>query len=342
MMTDYDMLGVADYMATAAANASQTTFGSAMTHNAIMQEDGSMNFSQADALVSWAKSNNVGVFGRTLVWHKNQNVAYLSQVAAPPAVQYFGPNIVQNPTLNDNLDGYEQLNPNPGGGCGPRIAQEDGRNGTKGLYVDGTCDAITADDYWRVQIRSMLNSKMEKDGIYRVEFWIKAKVAGTVQVETREASGADAQYQTFDATTEWAKVSLEFTAKGTDNAFCFDLNNANHTEYWVDDVAVYQVSDVPLNMIANPAMDDNIDGYSQMNPNSAGACGLRISHTDEGRNGTGGLYVDGTCDAITAADYWRVQIGVNFLGTMTAGVDYVIEFYIKAKLAGAVQFEIRG
>ncbi|MDR2147236.1 MAG: endo-1,4-beta-xylanase, partial [Tannerella sp.] len=346
MMTDYDMLGVADYMATAAANASQTTFGSAMTHGAIVQDDGSMDFSKADAMVTWAKNNGLGVLGRTLVWHKNQNATYLGTVAAPPVSEFLGPNLIPNPAMDENIDGWSQMNPNPTGGCGLRIAQGEGRNGTQGLHVDGTCEAVTLNDYWRVQVAApTATAKMEAGSNYRIEFWIKAKVAGPVQFEIRGGAteGDLVRYiAPIDVGTDWTKITIDHTALGTETGvFTFDLNNANHTEYWIDDMAVYQVSDTPLNMAVNPAMDDNIDGWSQMNPNSGGACGLRIAQ-DEGRNGTKGIYVDGTCDAITLNDYWRVQIATNFSGKMTAGVDYIFEFWIKSLVAGTVQFEIRG
>ena len=318
------------------------TFEYEMKHGAIVGDDGSLNWTRADAMVAWAKNNGLSVYGHALAWHQNQNASYLTKIAAPPVTEFFGPNIVQNPAINDNIDGYAQLNPNSGGGCGMRIAHtDDGRNGTKGLYVDGTCDAITADDYWRVQIRAMLNSKMVAGGTYRVEFWIKSGAAGTVQLETREASGGNAQYKTFGVTTSWSKVSLDFTAVGSEDAIAFDLNNANHTVYWIDDVSVIQVLDGPPNIVENPTINDNIDGYAQLNPNPGGGCGPRISLTEDGRGGTSGLYVDGTCDAITADDYWRVQIRAMLNQKMKAGVDYTVEFWIKSGAAGTVQLETR-
>lgn len=318
------------------------TFGYEMKHGAIVKDDGSQDWSRADAMVVWAKNNGLAVYGHTLVWHQNQNATYLKKIAAPPVTEFLGPNIVQNANINDNIDGYAQLNPNPAGGCGSRIALVDaGRNGTKGLHIDGTCSEITADDYWRLQIRGMLKEKMVAGGTYRIEFWIKAKVAGTVQFETRDASGGDAQYKTFNATTDWSKITLEFTAKGTEDAIAFDLNNVNHTEYWIDDVSVVQILDGPPNIVQNPTINNNIDGYAQLNPNPTGGCGSRISHVEEGRNSTKGLYVDGTCSAVTADDYWRLQIRAMLYQKMQANVDYVVEFWIKSGAAGIVQIETR-
>jgi len=324
------------------------TFGYEMKHGAIVQDDGSLNFSKADEMMAWAKENGLGVYGHTLIWHQNQNATYLNMVAQPPGSMFYGPNLVANSTMDENIDGWNQMNPNPAGGCGPRIAQGEGRNGTKGLYVDGTCSAITAADYWRVQIGNTLTGNMVAGATYRIEFWIKAKVAGNIQFEIRggKADGDNVVYIVKAVTTEWSKVVIDHTALGTEgtvggNILTFDLNNANHTEYWIDDMAVYQYSTTPINMVANPTMNENIDTYNQMNPNPAGGCGPRIAQ-GEGRNGTKGLYVDGTCSAITAADYWRVQIGTTLASSMEAGNKYLIEFYIKAKAAGDIQFEIRG
>ena len=320
-------------------------FGYEMKHGAIVQNDGSMDFSRADAMLSWAKSSGLAVYGHTLIWHKDQNATYLKMVAAPPVTEYYGPNLIANSTMDNNIDGYSQMNPNSGGACGPRIAQGDGRNNTKCLYVDGTCSAVTANDYWRLQIGANLTGKMVAGGNYRVEFWIKAKVAGPIQFEIRGGvSGGDGvrYIAPIDVATDWTKVTIEHTALGTETGVVtFDLNNSNHTEFWIDDFAIYQILDGPPNLVSNPTMDDNIDGYSQMNPNSGGACGLRIAQGD-GRNNTKCLYVDGTCSAVTADDYWRLQIGTTLTGSMTAGVDYIVEFWIKAKVAGPIQFEIRG
>lgn len=317
-------------------------FGYHMKHGAIVQNDGSFNWATTDAMVAFAKQNGLGIYGHTLVWHQNQNATWLNSVVAPPITEFLGPNLVVNPTLDEDLTGWAQLNPNPGGGCGPRIELvNEGRNGTKGLYVDGTCEAITLHDYWRVQVRAMLKDKMVAGGKFRIEFYIKTAVAGTVQLETREASGGDAQYQTFPATTEWSKVTLEFTTRGSEDAIAFDLNNENHTVYWIDDVSVRQVFDGPPNLVINPTFDEDLTGWAQLNPNPGGGCGVIHERVATGgRNGTGGLQV-GTCAAITADDYWRVQIRGDLSDKMQANIDYVIEFWIKASVATTVQFETR-
>lgn len=322
------------------------TFEYEMKHGSVVKDDGTMDWSNADAMMAWAKNNSLPVYGHVLVWHQNQNATYLKTIAAPPVSEYRGPNMVTNPTMDENIDDFQQMNPGTTGACGPRIElSDDGRNGTKCLYVDGTCDAITADDYWRVQIATTLSGDMLQDNTYRVEFWIKAEVAGNIQFEIRggNAGGDGVRYiAPIAVTTDWTKISIEHTALGSETGVVtFDLNNANHTKYWIDDMDVYQFSDRPFNIVQNPTIDDNLDGYAQINPNPTGGCGPRIELSDDGRNGTKCLYVDGTCDAITADDYWRVQVRAMFNRKMTKDVDYVVKFWIKAKVAGTVQLETR-
>ncbi|MBD1432970.1 endo-1,4-beta-xylanase [Sphingobacterium sp. DN00404] len=315
------------------------TFGYHMKHGAVVQNDGSFNWTTTDAMVASAKQNGLDIYGHTLVWHQNQNATWLKTVVAPPVTEFFGPNLVVNPTFETDLTGWTQLNPNPAGGCGAihqRVASG-GRNGTAGLQV-GTCAAITDAGYWRVQIQGNLSANMQAGGNYLVEFWVKSSAATTVQFETR---GTEPQYKTFPTTTDWTKVTLNFTANGTEDAIAFDLHSPEKATFQIDDVSVRQVFDGPPNIVANPAFETDLTGWAQLNPNPSGGCGViheRVAN--DGRNGTGGLRV-GTCAAITDEGYWRVQIRGDLAEKMQAGVDYVVEFYIKSSTATTVQFETR-
>jgi GH35 family endo-1,4-beta-xylanase len=315
------------------------TFGYQMKHGAIVQNDGSFNWTNTDAMVALAKQNGWGIYGHTLVWHQNQNGSWLKNIVAPPITNFYGPNLVVNSTFEADLTGWSQLNPNPAGGCGAihqRVASG-GYNGTAGLEVK-TCAAITEPDYWRVQIAGNLSANMVAGGKYIVEFYIKSSTATTVQFETR---GSDPQYKTFPATTEWTKVSLDFTAKGTEDAIAFDLNSAEKATFHIDDVSVKQVFDGPPNIVVNSTFETDLAGWTQLNPNPAGGCGPIYQRVaNGGRDATGGLEV-GTCAAITADDHWRVQIRGDLSEKMQANVDYVVEFYVKSSTATTVQIETR-
>lgn len=61
------------------------TFGNEMKHDAIVQTNGSMNFSTADQMVNWAKDAGTELFGHVLGWHSQQQTAYLNALIANAA-----------------------------------------------------------------------------------------------------------------------------------------------------------------------------------------------------------------------------------------------------------------
>ena len=64
------------------------TFDFHMKHGAVVQHNGSFNFTQTDALVNAAAG--LQIFGHTLGWHQNQNASYIKNIAgiiAPAATE---------------------------------------------------------------------------------------------------------------------------------------------------------------------------------------------------------------------------------------------------------------
>jgi endo-1,4-beta-xylanase len=57
--------------------ADQVSFTYQMKHGAIVKDDGSFDFSQADEMVNLSTMAGLKVFGHTLVWHQNQNGNFL-------------------------------------------------------------------------------------------------------------------------------------------------------------------------------------------------------------------------------------------------------------------------
>jgi endo-1,4-beta-xylanase len=68
------------------------TFSYQMKHGAIVQGNGSLNFTQADAMVS--ALSGLQIYGHTLGWHQNQNESYLESYAG--IVQAAPTNLILN------------------------------------------------------------------------------------------------------------------------------------------------------------------------------------------------------------------------------------------------------
>src|SRR5579875_1042968 len=67
----------ASYRNVVTREASQVTFGYEMKHGAIVKNDGSFDYSTADALFNLVTAAGLKVYGHTLVWYQNQNGDYL-------------------------------------------------------------------------------------------------------------------------------------------------------------------------------------------------------------------------------------------------------------------------
>jgi endo-1,4-beta-xylanase len=66
----------------------QVTFGNLMKHSSIVKDNGTMDFTNTDALV--ASVGAMDIFGHTLGWHSQQNTTYLknfSGLVVPAATE---------------------------------------------------------------------------------------------------------------------------------------------------------------------------------------------------------------------------------------------------------------
>src|SRR5262249_40124209 len=104
MITDPKYSGVVQ------RNLDRVTFGYTMKHGAIVKDNGTMDFTQADALV-----NAVGgmqIHGHTLSWYANQNATYLKSYAGitvPSATE-----LVTNGGFESGLSGWSTFNASNG------------------------------------------------------------------------------------------------------------------------------------------------------------------------------------------------------------------------------------
>ncbi|HVB03041.1 MAG TPA: endo-1,4-beta-xylanase [Chitinophagaceae bacterium] len=62
---------------------SNVTFEYEMKNGAIMQNDGSLNFSRADELLALCEKDGLNVYGHTLCWYQNDNTNYLTSLKGP-------------------------------------------------------------------------------------------------------------------------------------------------------------------------------------------------------------------------------------------------------------------
>ena len=100
------MLNDARYAPLVKAEFDAVTFDYHMKHGAVVQNNGSFDFSRTDALVNAAAG--LQIFGHTLGWHQNQNASYLKNFAGLIATA--GPELLTNQGFENGLTGWSVFN----------------------------------------------------------------------------------------------------------------------------------------------------------------------------------------------------------------------------------------
>lgn len=217
--------------------ASNVTFGYTMKHGAIVQGDGSLNFTRADALVANANAAGLQVYGHTLAWHQNQNGTYLRSLIPGSAG-----NTVPNLLVNGDFEagsGSNFTNWNVYNGAGSfaetKVAAEV-HGGARALKVTNTADNPGAQ--YKVQLASdLMTTTINKT--YNVTMWVRSASAGG---SFRFSTQPTASYQGDQTTsTTWTQISWSFVAKDAQTRLLIDIGLKANT-YFIDDMQVTDAS----------------------------------------------------------------------------------------------------
>lgn len=211
------------------------TFEYHMKHGAVVQNNGTYNFTNTDALV--AAVGAMDIFGHALGWHQNQNATYLksySGLVIPAAAE-----LATNPGFESGMSGWSIFNSN-GATITATTTAGEYRSGASGMKVVNP--TAWPGNQWRVQVSSTAFATTPGKQ-YTISYWVKAAAAGG---SIRLSSGpTSAQYQ-GDQTigTAFQQVNWTITANLASTTFLFDMGQVANT-YYIDDVSVKEVIPVP-------------------------------------------------------------------------------------------------
>jgi len=249
----------AEYLNTVKRDFSSVTYDYHMKHGAIVQANGSLSFTNADAMLN-ALGNDIAVYGHTLGWHQNQNASYLKSFAGivVPAAAELVANGGFEAGSGNTFTNWSVFNTgNPAGtstisaGAGPNEV----RTGSRSMKVVNPVGYPGSQ--WRVQVASdLVNTEIGKQ--YTFSYWVKAAAPGG---SIRMSSGPNAQYQ-GDQTigTAWQQVSWTIVANTAQTRFLFDMGQAANT-YYIDDVSVKEVVAAPTGTQVRDKVDEALRSF---------------------------------------------------------------------------------
>jgi endo-1,4-beta-xylanase len=224
------------YPKTVFSEFSNVTFGYNMKHGAIVQSNGSYNFSKADQMVAKVTGAGLDVYGHTLCWYQNNNGNYLRSLLAVPGNVPSNPSLIANGTFEagsgNSFTNFSVLNGSSAVSAGTAAGEM--YQGTRSLKA---APAVNGNP-WSVQIASDAITTTSGTA-YKVRFYAKAASAGG---KFRLSNSPTPQYSgDYSITTSWAPYEWTFTANDATKKIVFDMGAVANT-YYVDSVSVTLVS----------------------------------------------------------------------------------------------------
>lgn len=292
--------------------ASTVTFGYTMKHGAIVKNDGTLDFSRADALVDNVNAAGLQVYGHTLAWHQNQNGTYLRSLIPGSAG-----NTVPNLLLNGDFESGSGSNftnwsaYNGGTSFGETKVAAEIHGGARALKVVNAADNPGAQ--YKVQLASdLMNTTVGTT--YNVSMYVRSAGAGG---SFRLSTQPTAQYQGDQTTnTTWSQVTWSFVAKDAQTRLLIDIGLKANT-YFIDDITVTDASlstPLPAATVAakiDAALQTFISGMVNHFKTKVHAWDVVNEPVKDDGNLRAGPYVAGTDASDTF--YWGQYLGRGYI-----------------------------
>lgn len=324
-------------------NFDEVTIGYNMKHGAMVNSKGEIDFTKVDAMLALLQQNGLTLFGHTLLWHQNQNAAYLNSLIAATVIPgSAGANLVTNGDFDTDISGWGSWG---GGKVSVAYTTEDKIAGA------GSLKAVTgasSSNLWDLEIQSPDVTVVEGHR-YEVSFFIKSEGTGAVRLAFDNMANSYPYYNgavTAATGSTWTQITYNATTTGaaltpaagkTSMKFRIDLGSVPNMTYYIDRVAVTDLDAEPVNLLTNGKFDTDLTGWAKWN----GPDGSMTQATGAAAyQGNGALKIVNATD--NSGGQWKVQIHADFKSTLTANQVYTISFFIRSDAPGSARCSTSG
>jgi len=252
-------LGDANYSGAVKRDFDGVTFEYLMKHGAIVQDNGSLNYTNTDALVSAVGTQEI--FGHTLAWHDNVNSNYLKSYAG--IITPDAPESIVNGGFEaggGSLSNWGTYNAQSGSTVAATTVSSEVRTGSAAMKVQANVGDPTGQ--WKVQVASDLFTT-ESGKQYRVAYWVRAASGtGSIRMSTQTSGGGSAQYQGDQPIPSgtFTQIVWTFTANSPQTRILFDMGGAVNT-YFIDDVSAKEVIPAASGPQIAAKLDEALDDF---------------------------------------------------------------------------------
>jgi len=222
------------------ANFDQITLGNEMKEDAIVQNNGSLNFGNLPQLLTIAKDAGISVHGHTLLWHSQQRASYLNSLIAPaisPDDNLLEANLIENSDFEANTNGW-----NSWGANNPTRGRTEAGGGYGGGYAMWLTNPVVGSS-WYAQVAYDLQTALQNGSRYLLNLNIKGSKAGAISVgmQNPDNYAGVGSFGLVNITEDWSEVTLLTTITGVNaKRFIFDCGEYDGTIYF-DNVTLRRV-----------------------------------------------------------------------------------------------------
>jgi endo-1,4-beta-xylanase len=237
-LSDYLNKGVMYRLAN--SNFDEFVVGYEMKHGAVVQANGSLALEKVKDLLEEAKQKQVTVYGHTLVWHANQNAAYLKSLIAPVLIPGGGPTW----DLLTGADFETDAAPNYESNTNAKLSftAVGGGAGGSGRAIKITNDAVRAND-WEAQFFLKFSPAVQVGEQYELSMDVRSDANASFSTQAHVVPGSYKHWDffgTISSTSAWAKYTKQITVTtdmATSGAIAFNLGKTA-TSYYFDNITL--------------------------------------------------------------------------------------------------------
>lgn len=324
-------------------NFDEIVLGYEMKHGAIVQADGSLALDKVETLLKTAGEAGISVYGHTLLWHANQNAAYLKGLIAPMAVTSpaYANDLPLSGLQDNTFTGWNKAN----AGAGISVANGEGMgSGNKAIKLVAAAGSSTATALQLISPSIPVNTTHK----YEVVMYIKSDIPGegrfafeglnnnTPEIDWTKSGTASA---TFTTGISWKEIRFPLNDFAANNIkLHFDLGYKPGVTYYIDvnNLYVYDMQGAPVinNLVASGDFESGSGwgGWGGSSTRGISADGMGVNNKGKA------FYVT---NPTKAANYWDIQTSYSFAKPLDNGETYNLSFWVKGTAAGTIRPELQ-
>jgi GH35 family endo-1,4-beta-xylanase len=323
-------------------NFDEITPGNEMKQSSLMDNNGNLNFSNADLVITALKEAGLTIYGHTLVWHNQQQAVYLNNLIKPTIIPGTpGESLIVNGSFETGLDGWTIPN------YAEAVTRSDDFS-SDGTYSMKVAVGDWAGDKYNMQIKSP-TFQITEGHRYEISFFIKSDIAGGVGLDFDGNATLGEPYPSVDGiavvptSSAWSKVTYNPTTVGgtgmtatADGEIYFRLllGAVKNCTYYIDAVEVIDLDAEPSfsTLFSNGDFEEGkIDPWFGWSGNSA----REISEKGEGYAGDYAMKLTNE----QARSIYEVQVAYDN-PPLSEGKTYKVTAYVRCENGnGKIQME---